>query len=266
MNRLLSTEEVQNKLLNVMIEFDKFCRNKNLRYYLIGGSLLGAVRHGGFIPWDDDMDVGMLRDDYERFLTLLNDFSIQCDIRNFRNCKYCDYVITRIYINNTLIDNEFVADTKLDKRLYLDIFPLDYVPDDNRLANKQETNILRKKKLIGYLDPKNYNNGKVVVAIKKIMSFGLKPFRQHILCNLEREMTKYSKTNHVCSLASQYSYKKQYFPFDVYGNPKEYDFCGYKFLGPANSDYYLTQLYGNDYMELPPVEKRRKGWNVYACN
>ena len=72
-----------------------------------------------------------------------------------------------------------------------------------------------------------------------------------------------NKSNRICSLASQYSYKKQNFPYDVYGVPLEYEFCGHKFYGPSKADIYLKQLYGSDYMELPPLEKRRKGWDIY---
>ena len=265
MNRVLSIEEVQNLLLSVMIEFDCFCRKHELKYYMIGGSLLGAVRHAGFIPWDDDMDVGMMREEYEKFLLIKDEFTKEYDIINYRCCEShnCDYVITRIYINNTMIDNAYLTKAKLDKRLYFDIFPLDCAPDDNNLASIHKEKILKMKKTVGYLDPKNYNNTRLEMTMKAILSFVLNPFRCRILARLEHEMIKYRNTNHICSLASQYSYEKQYFTYDVYGEPKEYSFCNHMFMGPAKPEKYLSQLYGEDYMELPPVEKRRKGWDVY---
>ena len=165
-----------------------------------------------------------------------------------------------------MIDNEFLSTTKLDKRLFFDIFPLDYVPDDFPLACKHEKRINKKKNRIGYIDPKNYKNNQLEMTAKKVISFVLTPFRYHIISDLEREMTKYSKTNHICSLASQYSYKKQYFSYDVYGEPKEYLFCNHMFFGPAKPVEYLTQLYGEDYMVVPPPEKRRKGWDIYALD
>lgn len=70
--RKLDINEVHQLLLEVMVEFHNFCEAHNIKYYMIGGTLLGAVRHKGFIPWDDDMDVGMLREDYEKFLAVAN--------------------------------------------------------------------------------------------------------------------------------------------------------------------------------------------------
>ena len=265
MNKLLNTLEVQNLLLDVMIDFDQFCRENNLPYYLIGGSLLGAVRHQGFIPWDDDMDVGMIRDDYERFLSLIDQNPLDYEIKNFRNSKYCDYVITRIYIDNTFIDNKKVLNKKLDSRLYFDIFPLDYVPDELEEAKNHAQKIMRQKKYLSYVDAKNFNNKAFVVFVKRVFAFFLSPFRHLIIQKLENEMRKFQNTKHLCSLASQYSYKKQYFSSDIYGKPKEYEFCNHRFLGPEKPVEYLSQLYGNDYMDLPPVEKRRSGWDIYYC-
>jgi len=263
MSRKMQLQEIQSALLNVMVEFDKFCRDNNLQYYLIGGSLLGAVRHKGFIPWDDDMDVGMIRSEYERFLELASSKKLSYELKNYRCNNRCDYVITRLYIDGTFIDNPIIRDTKLDKRLYFDIFPLDFIPEDAFVAQQHEKRVLKKKKLLSYVDFREYGNGPIARIGKKVLSLTLSPFRQAILHSLEDEMTKVRKSSRICSLASQYSYQKQNFPYDVYGAPKEYEFCGYRFYGPSKSDAYLTQLYGGDYMDLPPVEKRRKGWDIY---
>lgn len=265
MKRLLSITEVQATLLNVMVDFDSYCKKHNLNYYLIGGSLLGAVRHQGFIPWDDDMDVGMLRDDYERLILMLKEEPMKYEMRNYRFNKYCDFVITRLYVSDTYIDNPIINNTKLDKRLYFDIFPLDYIPSENDEATKHAQRVLNKKRMLSYVDLRDYNNTKAQIVGKRFISAIMQPFRRQIIKSLDKEMKRYSNGKRICSLASQYSYSKQSFDFEVYGEPKEYDFCGYKFLGPDNPDAYLSQLYGPDYMDIPPVEKRRKGWNIYEC-
>lgn len=263
MKRKLNTKEVQKLLLNVMIEFDQYCREHNLRYYLIGGSLLGAVRHKGFIPWDDDMDVGMLRPDYMSFLDYASSKPLSYELKNYRNSKLCDYVITRLYINGTEIDNPIIRHTKLEKRLYFDIFPLDYIPDNVEDEKKQEKRILKKKKLLSYVDYRDYHNGIVARLTKRLLSLLLSRFRNQIILSLETEMMRTKESSRVCSLASQYSYQKQNFSYKIYGDPIEYEFCGYMFLGPSDADSYLSQLYGKDYMDIPPVEKRRKGWDIY---
>ena len=262
--RLLSLKEVQNLLLEVMVTVDTFCRQHSINYYMIGGTILGAVRHKGFIPWDDDIDIGMLREDYERFLVLAKDYQWEYELKNYRSAKNCDYVITRLFIPNTYIDNPALSKTKIDKRLYFDIFPLDYASGDLKHQMKQSKRLVKLKKTVAYIDVKaNSKNSKTEIFIKKVLSFILSPFRQIVLSTLENTMSKYKTGNYVCSMASQYSYERQTFKKSVYGEPKEYEFEGHSFMGPDKSHEYLSQLYGNDYLELPPVEKRRKGCDIY---
>ena len=127
----------------------------------------------------------------------------------------------------------------------------------------QEKRILKRKKLLSYVDFRDYQNGIFVRLIKRLLSSFLAQFRNKIIQSLETAMMQTKVSGRVCSLASQYSYQKQNFPYGIYGDPVEYEFCGYKFFGPADAKSYLTQLYGKDYMEIPPVEKRRKGWDIY---
>lgn len=262
--RKLELQELQGILLNVMVDFDAFCRKHHLVYYMIGGTALGAQRHEGFIPWDDDIDVGMPREDYERLLRLNEKIEGMYELSNYRNSHNCDYVLTRIYIPGTQIDNPIVRKTKLDKRLYFDIFPLDNIPADNAKRRKQKKDIIRLKRLLNYVDYREYNDNIMKRLVRYGLSCALMPFRNLILCSLEREMQHYNNEGYLCSLASQYSYEKQAFNKAVYGIPQEYKFQGYSFWGPAKMEEYLSQLYGSDYMELPPVEKRRKGHDVYV--
>ena len=262
--RLLTLKEVQNLLLEVMIEVDGFCKQKNIKYYMLGGTLLGAVRHKGFIPWDDDIDIGMLRGDYERFLQSATEKQWKYELVNYRLKKNCDYVITRLYIPDTYIDNPEIEKTKLDKRLYFDIFPLDYMPKEPKTQKKQARKLLNLKREIAYADVRiRKNNSKFDVILKKILAHVISPFRQALLFKLEKTMQTYPPCGYVCSMASQYSYEKQSFEELIYGKPVPYIFEGYTFAGPAKCHEYLTQLYGADYMELPPVEKRRKGYDIY---
>ena len=151
----LRVEEVQALLLNLMKEVHDFLNKNQLQYYLLGGSALGAVRHEGFIPWDDDIDIGMMREDYERFLEIADTFNPQYDVVNFKKRNNCDFALTRIYIPNTYVDNPAVKDTKLDKRLFFDVFPIDNVPNDPKELAKCEAVISKKKIFIKRLDARN---------------------------------------------------------------------------------------------------------------
>ena len=264
--KLLEIKQVQAILLELMKKVHLFLEEKNIPYYMLGGNALGAVRHGGFIPWDDDIDIGMFREDYERFLDICREFDSSYDIVNYRNSKNCDFVLTRIYFPNTYIDNPSIKNTKLDKRLYFDIFPIDNVPDDDNVLAKFESNIKSRKTLINRIDVRNYNNSLHINAVKKVISLILSPLRNKILKSTEKTMRTYEKENtaRVCSLCSQYSFKKQVMPKSYYGTPTLYKFEDEMFYAPNDIDSYLKTLFGDDYMEVPPENKRRKGCNIYS--
>lgn len=266
--RQLSINEIQEYLLALMRELDAFLVKNEVPYYMLGGSALGAVRHEGFIPWDDDIDIGMHRADYERFISIAEPFSEKYKVVNFHNSDICDYCLSRIYIPNTYVDNAANKYNSLDKRLYLDIFPIDNVPDNNNELALYEKRIVKRKKLIAFIDTKDYGGSGVKLCAKKALSAALRPQRNRILARTDSLMKKYSnvKTTRVCSLSSQYSFEKQVMMRDVYGTPKRHRFCDTEFFVPENTDAYLTTLFGADYMQIPCEGKRRKGCDVYLLN
>lgn len=264
--RLLDIREVQSMQLELMKRLHAFMQQNNIKYYLLAGSALGAARHQGFIPWDDDIDIGLFREDYERFIKMATSFDGDYEVVNYKNGKNCDYALTRIYFPDTYIEDPVIENTKLDKRLYFDIFPLDNVPDDNSELAKYENAIVRGKKLIQRIDVRNHNNSTAVLLAKKVVSVGLIKFRKQIISSFDKLCKKYSnaETSRVCSLSSQYSFKKQVMSREIYGTPTLHAFETEQFFVPEKLDKYLTTLYGADYNEVPPVEKRRKGHNIYS--
>lgn len=266
--RRIDIKDVQSMLLELMKEVHLFLNKNELKYYLLGGSALGAARHEGFIPWDDDIDIGMLREDYESFLAISDRFNSDYEIINFKNAKNCDFGLTRIYFPNTYIHNPTIDKTKLDKRLYFDIFPIDNVPDDKVQRDMFEKKILRKKRLLQLVDVHDYGNPKMVLVVKKMISIGLSPFRNAILCSFDRLLKKYRyvETSKVCSLCSQYSFEKQVMPRTVYGEPTLHTFEDVELYIPERVAQYLTTLFGEDYMSLPPEEKRRRGFDIYVMD
>lgn len=262
--RLLLIKEIQTMQLELMKKLHKFLEESNVPYYFLGGSALGAIRHEGFIPWDDDIDIGIMREDYEKLLTLIDKFDSSYDVKNFHKSDNCDFVLTRIYFPNSEISIDSIKDTVLDKRLYMDIFPIDNVPDCDNCLRKFEKKIIRSKRKIALIDARKYNHS-LKTAFKVMLSFLLKPFRHIILKNTDKLMQryKYEKTKRVCSLCSQYSFKKQVMPREVYGTPTLHKFCDTEFYLPERIDEYLSTLFGADYMVVPPPEKRRVGHDIY---
>ena len=137
-------KHLQSILLLMLIEFDRVCRENDLKYYLCGGTLLGAVRHKGFIPWDDDVDVLMPRDDYEKLLALKSGiFNDDMFIESNENDSYYGHVFAKLMLPGTLNSENFTENVKCKKNIYIDIFPLDYTT-----SNKFKTALQNKMCLL----------------------------------------------------------------------------------------------------------------------
>ena len=263
-----SLKEIQDLQFEVLVCFDQFCKNNNLRYYLIAGSLLGSVRNKGFIPWDDDIDVAMFRNDYDKFTRLCSAFDKRFKIENHLICNNVDHALTRILIPDTKIEKGYLHKTVSDK-LYFDIFPLDNVPDDMELRHKQAKKIARYKKILEYKLCKMQKNGfiKRIMKISRSYLYSFFSYKR-LFSRLSDEMQRFNNTECkcVCSMASQYSYDKQTMEKSVYGEPKLTEFNGKMFFSVNHPNVYLSRLYGNDYMQEPPINKRRKPSKVFKVN
>lgn len=128
--------------LDLLIEFDRVCKKHGLKYFLIGGSLLGAIRHNGFIPWDDDIDVGMLRCDYEKFLTLAYEF----ENPYFLQTPYTDegyyFSFAKLRNSNTAAISNAFRYENFNQGVFLDIFPLDNCKLEDALSRYNKINEL----------------------------------------------------------------------------------------------------------------------------
>lgn len=261
----LSLNEIQDKLYAMMCDVDDFCAEHEIKYYMLGGTALGARRHGGFIPWDDDIDIGMLREDYEKFLSVAHKLRGAFVLKNYRNDRHCDSVITRMYFLDTEIDNPAIQNRWFDKRMYFDVFPLDYVPRDIIKQKKQKAALNKLKQLVWWSMPFKHNSGAIKRIAAAVIHSLLQPFHNVFLRKMDQIMGTYSRNEAcgICSMASQYSYEKQNMTIDVYGEPVKYKFRDREFYGPEKIDAYLQQLFGPEYLQIPPEEKRRMGFGIY---
>lgn len=246
---------VQEKTLEVMDYFAEFCRKHNLRYFIVGGTLLGAVRHKGFIPWDDDIDIAMPRKDYGRLLQLQNELDHPYQLRNSVTDPSVHFLFSKI---------ENVETTKVEKAngeiflggIGIDIFPQDGLPDDMIKREK----LIRKFEFYGLMRtyagpvPMKTANQLVYKMLSKIIKICMssRTYEQ----KLEQICTKYSYDDcaTVRSFYGVYGAKETYRK-DLHGDGCLLEFAGRQYTAPVQWDKYLTQMYG-DYMTLPPVEKR----------
>lgn len=268
--RKINLLEIQQIQLNIVKDVDRICKKYNIKYYLISGSCLGAIRHKGFIPWDDDIDIAMMREDYDFFLSLFDkEFNTNLYyLQNEKSEHEFVWPLSRIVVKNTFLDIPSKAHIKINQGMFLDIFPLDNIPDSNKLRKKQEKWIKTITKLINRkvyrkseLSYKNYVKYIISILLSPIPLSFLKKTRYNFIV----KYNKYS-TSCVGNMASQYGYQKQIMPREVYGNPKLMFFNDLLLPFPERPEEYLSRLFGENYMQIPPLHKRRVPTPVYLLD
>lgn len=247
----LSIQEIHSLVLEITKDVHEICINNNISYYLIGGSLIGAVRNHELIPWDDDIDLAMLRTDYEQFIRCAREqLPSYLYIQNMFTDEGFVYPLTRICYKGTYRKEKY--ERKEKQYLYIDIFPIDFVPDSKvkRFIHKNQIRFLKQVVLRTTCPVLDKKSGKIKniakVLLKKIIP-GTSLFWKH---QLNKSMSRYTNTYYVSSLASKYGYSRQIIPCRIYGKPCTIELCGYNFLCPQYYEKYLHHLYG-DYMKPP---------------
>ncbi len=250
--------------LEILIEFDRICKKHNIKYQLYSGTLLGAVRHKGFIPWDDDVDICMLRSDYERILNIL---SIELDKKFFLQTCNTDkgyiHSFARIRKNNTLMLQKTWKDMDMHHGIFIDIFPMDNVIPDT-LKGKIHSNLVYTIRKLKWLKIKKecvLSNKLYKKYIKLFIHYLLKPISLRMINTIETKIaslfvnknTEYS--THLSEGTKIYYYKYLINNNEFY-DTIEMEFEGHLFSVPRNYDKILTNNFG-DYMTLPPLEQQK---------
>jgi lipopolysaccharide cholinephosphotransferase len=253
-NKELNIEECHKRLLDISKLFHQICITNKIPYYLIGGTLLGAIRHKGFIPWDDDMDFGVPFDYYDRLIMLLRThLPTQYDVVNFQTKTNCFTIYYKIEDLETCIDDKCVSLPINEKMgINVDVFPLNYCSIKNPK--------LKRLKLLQNWNRRIYTEStsgeKHKHYAKKLLQM-ISPLSQRDFLNRIHEITmSINDGNMMANLFSPYGFK-EFMPIEYFGEPVLYQFEDTSFFGPCKPHNYLTQLYG-DYMTLPPITKRNR--------
>ncbi len=256
-NRLIGIEEQKTIQLSILDSVDRFCRENGIKYSLYFGSLLGAVRHKGYIPWDDDIDIAMDRENYNRFI---NTFPALLDgkymLASIERMKEWHAPFSKVYDNRTIVYDKLARTAPIG--LSIDVFPCDEVPDDIDKRKKYlriqrfliRLNAIKLARISGV---KKRKKQLVLLLCKSIMLIIPRRFLLHM-------WAKHTVVNN--GLGNRNVFSVAFFStaisaFDkcVFDEIIPWEFEDRHYLGFKNADYYLTSTYG-DYMKLPPKEQQ----------
>lgn len=282
---------LQEKIFEIMKAFDRVCRENGLHYYMLGGTMLGAVRHNGFIPWDDDADFGLPRKEYETLLALPEErFPEGYRLRHFSKEEGVPYAFVRLEDERTTCVEARRSGSGYIGGVYIDIFPLD--ADSNVIPFRvmKEMQIKLKKKLLyAHIAEKDavkhplkrcvmhfvrrYTDAERLVreldAAVKAYGTGKEKVPQWGEARFANYLGHWGRKESIPRRVFDGEIRqRKYWAFDwrrgekieaqPEGRSKEYEFEGYRFFGPVDNAAYLTALYGPEYM-IPPTEDARGG-------
>ncbi|MGI6439049.1 MAG: LicD family protein [Sphaerochaetaceae bacterium] len=283
----LTQGEIKEQLLNILIHFDEFCNKHNITYYLGGGTLLGAVRHKGFIPWDDDIDVFLPRKDYERFLEIFPSNSSYADLgleaHDYKTSD--DHLLPFAKLYNKRYRVEEVFDNKYRKKyrnnklsfLFIDLFPLDGVPAKPLLLKLYFLHLSLYKYLVMATTRNlkcNYSGRflvtrllKCIVSTPIILISRFIPLKK-VLKKIDQKSKTYSYEDAriIANTVGRYGITEACNK-DIFSSSIQMGFEGHLFPVPLLYDKYLTHIYG-DYLVLPEKNKQMTHFEgeVYEVN
>lgn len=256
----LDLRDAQMLMADILKAVHELCEKHEIKYFLDAGTLIGAVRHKGFIPWDDDVDIGMLREDFNKFLEVAKEeLPKHLFLQTFKTDEYYDVYPTpcKVRHNNTIFLEEGAKENyKMHNGIFIDVFPYDSLPKYNFIYKIQRAisyNILKSFKRIRDIPEKLSIKNKITFAFYR---FVVKMFPNKRRLKLFDFLISWNDTNSkymgygVDTYWSEYVYKKS-----DYFELTKLEFEGQYFYAPKNYDAILTQLYG-DYMTMPREEER----------
>ena len=254
-----TVQDIQSKMLDILVYFRDFCEANGLKFVLCGGTALGAVRHQGYIPWDDDVDVFMLREDYEKLQQLWQE---KADTSRYACVRSDDKVnihhsATEIKDNNTTFINHHSVNDDIHHGLMIDVIPVDGVPTSKwrqilQMVDSMVFCCFNFQRLPDHKGKLTYIATKLALGVFRSFKVRYKLWK-----SAEKRMSRYGTQNskYVASLVEGATVMRMHFPTEWFQNPAYMTFEGQRMPVPADVEEYLRITFG-DYMQLPPEEER----------
>ncbi|MDD6812673.1 MAG: LicD family protein [Lachnospiraceae bacterium] len=250
-------KQLQKIELEMLVEVDRICKKNNIKYTIIGGTLLGAVRHGGFIPWDDDADVAMLRTEFEKFCEIIekdldhNRFYFQ----SMDTVKGYRWGYAKLRRKNTLFVRESQEHMPYAQGIFLDIFPIDGTPNNKFLRTVHDFRCFCVRKTLWSEVGKNVERNRLNRIIYKILSMipenKVKKAYKGLILKHDSDASEVVRTLTFPAPKELRGYYRKWF-----AETAPIEFEGITFEGVKDYDGWLSYEFG-DYMKLPPKEKQK---------
>ena len=243
------------RMIEMLVAFDKFCEENNLTYFLSWGTLIGALRHKGFIPWDDDIDLSMPRNDYNRLIELSETWDLPYDFLCWEKDDNYPKCFGKISDRETILENFYMEDIS-GMGLFIDIFPIDNVTVHEYEREEYQNKLMRIGKMLTLSSMKQFwpSESALKSGVKYALYLfakckGMRYWRDKQEATLKRAALVSGTPCEYC-VCDYVVIPNKWFTETV-----KVEFEGYLFSAPKDADSFLRYYYG-DYMTLPPVEKR----------
>lgn len=255
-------KKLQKAEIEILNEIDRICNEHDINYFLVGGTLLGAARHGGFIPWDDDIDIGMTRADYNKFIKVCKkDLNNRFILDNCINNGKIWHLYSKFKLKDTILLEPLMMDYDINHGIWVDIFPYDNVNEINSFSHKLRNKfrllmtILLFRKL-NFIKESRFNDNHK--HLSKVIGFILKLFPVVFFTKTSNYVISMSKNNnsrYISSMTGTLTMEKETHLREKIFPLSKIKFGDKEYWCPNDYDYMLTRQYG-DYMQIPPQEKR----------
>ena len=257
----INLEQLKQLEVELLSEVHKICSQENFRYSLGGGTLLGAVRHKGFIPWDDDIDIMMPRPDYDAFISYCETHDVPFAVQYFGNDKTYVDLSAKIFNPHTVLVNDNVTEGEISSGVFIDVFPIDGLAQTYKNAKKAFNSTRFKRNLLIACQWKKFFRSKTHAWYYEPFRFAffvLSRFvnKTRLFDKIQKKYKKidFNSVKYAAAVGGAYR-EKEILNQKVFTKYIDLPFEGNNFKAISSYDTYLSSIYG-DYMKLPPEEKR----------